>query len=256
MFAVILIAAAVVAVGGLLAPAVLADVFSWFTLPPLHARFLGAIYLWGALFMIGCLRARTMDEVQWALPLIAIFTGMLFLASVLNLGAFQVDRPPVLIWFASYVIYPLIALALFFGAGPAPGRNDRSSLLPSWARSYLLVQGLVVTALALLLFVLPAQVAAAWPWPVTTFLAQAYSGPLIAFGIASLLYSRLRTWREIRSIVPGMLAFAAVSLVASIGHLAVFGTFDAADLLWFAAFSTATAVLAAMTLRAARSQSA
>lgn len=252
LFAVILFAAAVVAVGGLLLPNVLADVFSWFTLPPLHARFLGAIYLWGALFMVGCLRAQTMDEVQWALPLVAIFTGMLFVVSVLNLGAFDFGRTPVLIWFASYVIYPLIGLVLFVRAPRPSPRSDGSTPLPAWAQASLLIQGVIVTALAAVLFLLPAQAATAWPWPVTAFLAQAYSGPLLAYGIGSLLYSRLRTWREVRSIVPGMLAFTAVTLIASIGHLTVFGTLDAIDYLWFAAFAVATAVLAAMTLRATR----
>ena len=251
-FGVILLAAAVVAIGGLLVPNVLADVFSWFSLPPLHARFLGAIYLWGALFMIGCIRAQRMDEVQWALPLVSIFTGMLFVVSVLNLSAFDFGRTPVLIWFASYVIYPLIGLVLFVRAPrPAPS-SDGATPLPTWAQAYLLIQGVIVTTLAAVLFVLPAQVASAWPWPVTTFLAQAYSGPLLAYGIASLLYSRLHTWREVRSIVPGMLAFTAVTLVASIGHLAVFGTLDAIDYLWFAAFGAATAALAVMTLRATR----
>lgn len=94
--------------------------------------------------------------------------------------------------------------------------------------------------------------AGAWPWPVTTFLAQAYPGPLLAFGLASLLLSRLRTWREVRSIVPGMLAFTAVTLIASVGHLGVFGAIDAIVLLSFATFGVATAALPAMTVEATR----
>ena len=251
-FAVICVAAAVVAIGGLLLPAVLADMFSWFTLPPLHARFLGAIYLWGALFMLGCLRARSTDEVQWAVPLVSIFTGMLFVVSVLNLSAFDLEQTPALIWFASYSIYPLIGVWLFARSGRPAVRDDRTHPLPPWARAYLLTQGVIVTALAILLLLLPAQAGGAWPWPVTTFLAQAYSGPLLAYGLASLLFSRLRTWREVRSIVPGMLAFTAVTLIASVGHLGVFGVLDAIDLLWFAAFGAATATLAAMTVDVGR----
>lgn len=250
LFAVILVAAAVVAIGGLLAPAVLADVFSWFTLPPLHARFLGAIYLWGAIFMLGCLRARSTDEVQWALPLVAIFTGMLFVISIANLRAFDLGQAPALIWFASYSIYPLIGLWLFVRSGRSAPRDDGSQPLPRWARAYLLTQGVIVTALAILLLLVPEQAAGVWPWPVTTFLAQAYSGPLLAYGVASLLFSRLHAWREVRSIVPGMLAFTAATLIASVGHLGVFGAIDTIDLLWFAAFGTATVALAAMTVEA------
>ena len=47
-------------------------------------------------------------------------------------------------------------------------------------------------------------------------------------------------------------AVPALGLMLVGGHLAAFGTLDAVDLLWFASFASATAVLAAMTLRAAR----
>jgi len=254
----ILIAAAVVAAGGLLLPDLLARNFAWFSLPPLHARFLGAIYLWGALFMGGCLLARRRDEVPWAFPLVAIFTGMLFVVSILNFGAFDLGRAPDLIWFASYVIYPILGVALFAQERLAPPVESalpfakEARTLPDWARMFLLVQGILVTALAVALFLLPGQVARVWPWTVSPFLAQAYSGPLLAYGVASLLYSRLWTWRQVRVIVPAMLAFTAATLAASLRHLGVFGTFDVVDALWFAAFGVATAFLAVMTYRVAR----
>ncbi len=251
-FAVIFIAAVVVAAGGLVAPKVLADMLPWFVLPPLHARFLGAIYLFGALYMLGCLVARWQYEVRYALPLIALFGGMLLLVSVLNLGVFEFGTPPVIVWFGSYVIYPLIALALFLRS-PRPWPVDPARPdLPRWASTFLLVQGALVAVLAVLLLVLPATVATSWPWPVTTLLAQAYAGPLLAYGVASLLASRFRTWREVRALIPGMLAFTAVTLVASVVHSGVFGSFDAIDAAWFAAFAVATVILGVMTVELAR----
>lgn len=251
-YAVILIAAVVVAIGGLLVPNILAEMFTWFVLPPLHARFLGAIYLFGTVYMAACLLARSQDEVRFALPLISIFTGMLFVVSVLDLGAFDFGRIPVLIWFASYIIYPPLGIALFLRV-PRPWPADPANPdLPAWARAFLLIQGIVVTVLAVLLFLAPATMTSNWPWPVTQVLAQAYSGPLLAYGVASLLASRFRTWREIRALVAGMLAFTAVTLIASIVHSGVFGTFDAVDVAWFASFAVATAVLGAMTLQLRR----
>ena len=251
-YAVIFIAAVVVAAGGLVAPKVLADMLPWFVLPPLHARFLGAIYLFGALYMLGCLVARSQDEVRYALPLIALFGGMLLLVSVLNLGVFEFGTPPGSVWFASYIVYPIVALALFLRV-PRPWPVDPAAPdLPGWAHAFLLVQGAVAAILALLLFVVPATVATNWPWPVTTFLAQAYAGPLLAYGIASLLASRFRTWREVRALIPGMLAFTAVTLVASVVHSGVFGAFDAIDAAWFATFAVATVILGVMTVELVR----
>jgi hypothetical protein len=162
-YAVILVAALVVAAGGLLVPGVLASTFSWFVLPPLHANFLGAIYLFGTLYMLDCLRARWQAEVRFALPLIAIFTGMLFVVSILNLGAFDFGKAPVLIWLASYIVYPLVAIVLFLRV-PRPWPADPARPgMPEWAHRFLFVQGTAVSLLAVGLFVLPDQMASAWP---------------------------------------------------------------------------------------------
>ena len=61
-FAVICAAALLVAALGLFNPAYLASIFTWLELPPLHARFVGAIYAFGAVFMAGCLAARYQAE--------------------------------------------------------------------------------------------------------------------------------------------------------------------------------------------------
>jgi len=81
-FAVICAAALLVAILGLFNPAYLASIFTWLDLPPLHARFVGAIYAFGAVFMAGCLFARRQAEVRWAVQLIGIWTGMLFICAL------------------------------------------------------------------------------------------------------------------------------------------------------------------------------
>jgi len=63
-FAVICAAALLVAVLGLFNPVYLASIFTWLVLPPLHARFVGAIYLFGAVFMAGRLFAKRQAEVR------------------------------------------------------------------------------------------------------------------------------------------------------------------------------------------------
>ena len=134
-FAVICAAALLVAILGLFNPAYLASIFTWLELPPLHARFVGAIYAFGAVFMAGCLAARYQAEVCWGVQLIGIWTGMLFIISLLNLNAFDFSLLPVQIWFASYIIYPVISLWMtiqqphLMKDGDLPGPN-----LASWAK--------------------------------------------------------------------------------------------------------------------------
>jgi hypothetical protein len=250
-FAVICAAALLVAVLGLFSPAYLASIFSWLELPPLHARFVGAIYAFGAVFMAGCLAARYQAEVRWAVQLIGVWTGMLFIISLLNLSAFDFNLLPVQIWFASYIIYPITSFFMtiqqphLMKAGDLPGPR-----LAGWAKGFLLTQGVLFSLLAALLFFAPAFMSILWPWRVHPLLAQMYAGPLLAYGLGSLLFSRQEKWQGVRSILPGMLVFTAATVVVSFLHVNLFSFNEIADLLWFGWFLLASLVLVLFTFRA------
>jgi len=250
-FAVICAAALLVAILGLFNPAFLALIFTWLELPPLHARFVGAIYAFGAVFMAGCLAARYQAEVRWAVQLIGIWTGMLFIISLLNLDAFDFHLLPVQIWFASYIIYPIIALWMtlqhpqLMKAGDLPGLG-----LAGWTKGFLFIQGILFTLLAVLLFAAPAFMTALWPWKVTPVLAQMYAGPLLSYGLGSLLYARQEKWLGVRAILPGMLVFSVTTVIISFIHIGLFSFNEIPDLIWFGWFILASLILALLTFRA------
>jgi hypothetical protein len=218
-----------------------------FAVPPLHARFLGAMYLSGLTFMVGAIVAPSWAEARIVPPITAIWTGGLLVVSLLHADAFDITEPQDAVWFAAYAAYPLIALWLIWrhrGADAhqrAPGRP-----LPGWVTAYLAVQGAVATALGAALFVVPDTMADVWPWPITDVLAQLYAAPMLAYGVGSLLLSRQRTWPEVRVGLIGILVFAAGVIVASLIHDELFSTDDVAAWLWFGAFGIAVAVLAAL----------
>ena len=250
-FAVICAAAFLVAILGLFNPAYLASIFTWLELPPLHARFVGAIYAFGAVFMAGCLAARYQAEVRWAVQLIGIWTGMLFIISLLNLNAFDFNLLPVQIWFASYIIYPFLSFWMtiqqphLMKADNLPGPN-----LASWARGFLLTQSILFSLLAVLLFIAPAFMTTVWPWRVTPVLAQMYAGPLLSYGLGSLLFSRQEKWLGVRSILPGMLVFTVITVIISFLHISLFSFNEVPDLLWFGWFIVSSLILTALTFRA------
>ncbi len=249
-FAVICAAALLIAVLGVFNPDYLASIFTWLVLPPLHARFVGAIYLFGAVFMAGCLFAKKQAEVRWGVQMIGIWTGMLFIISILNLSAFGLNLLPVQIWFASYIIYPIIAVWMTFrdpasmkpAALPGPA-------LDSWAKNFLLTQGIVISLLAVALFLAPSFMSTLWPWKVTPTLAQMYAGPLLSYGVGSYIYSKQKQWLGVRSIVLGMFSFVIATVIVSVMHVSLFSFAEIADLLWFVWFSVSSALLGVMTLR-------
>lgn len=250
-FAVICAAALLVAILGLFNPAYLASIFTWLVLPPLHARFVGAIYLFGAIFMAGCLLARRQAEVRWGVQMIGIWTGMLFIISILNLSAFDFGLLPVKIWFASYITYPIISIWMtvrqpdLMQAASLPGPElDRP------AKLFLLAQGILVTVLAVALFFAPGLMSALWPWKVTPVLAQMYAGPLLSYGLGSLWFSTQRQWLGVRAILPAMLSFSLTTVIVSFLHVGLFSFGEVADLLWFGWFLFASVMLALFTVRA------
>jgi hypothetical protein len=250
-FAVICAAALLVATLGLFNPTYLASIFTWLELPPLHARFVGAIYAFGAVFMAGCLAARYQAEVRWAVQLIGIWTGMLFIISLLNLDAFDFNLLPVQIWFASYIIYPIIALWMtlqqshLMKAGDLPGLK-----LSGLAKGFLFIQGSLITLLAVLLFAAPSFMTTLWPWKVTPVLAQMYAGPLLSYGLGSLFSARQEKWLGVRAILPGMLVFSVITIIISFIHIGLFSFNEAPDLIWLGWFSLASLLLAWLTFRA------
>ena len=217
-----------------------------FLVPPLHARFLGVMYLSGLTLMIGGILARHWCEIRALPPITAVWTGGLFVVSLFHLEAFDLDDATarVTIWFAAYLVYPLIAVGLMWRHRHETGDVHGGPPLPAWVRAYLRVQGGVAGAVALALLLAPGTMVDVWPWPITTLLAQIYFAPLLAYGVGSFVLAGQHSATDIRVGTITMLVFAVGVLVASTLHLDLFSAGDVGDVLWFSAFSAAAVGLA------------
>lgn len=228
------------------------DVALPFLVPPLHARFIGVMYLSGLTLQIAGMTARRWADIG-VVPLVtALWTGGLFGVSLLLLDVFDFGAGRVLIWFAAYLVYPLVALWLLWAHRAASGVAVPGAPLPNWARAYLVVQGTAATVLGLALLIATDAMVRAWPWPITALLAQIYFAPLLAYGLASFYLARKRTWPDIRVGVTAMLTFAGGVLVASLLHRGLFSLDQRSDAVWFAGFSVATVALAVLAARSVR----
>jgi len=233
---------------GYFSPGEIVRVIPW-QVPPMHARFLGSMYISGLVFMIGALLVRRWYAVRVIVPMIAIWTGMLFVVSLLHLDAFDYSRLQVWIWFGAYFVYPLIAIWLAWLHRADTGHPESAALLPRWARSYLTAQGSVVTLLALALLIAPTAMLVVWPWKATPLLLQIYAAPFLSYGLGSLMLSRQKVWSEVRIGLVATFVFSALVLTASYMHLKTFSLAETPDRIWFAGFGIATLMLAALSLR-------
>lgn len=246
LFGSVLAFAAWVAVWGWLFPGEIGSRLP-LTVPPLHARFLGAMYLAGSAFMILALLARTWSEIRVVTIILAFWTGMLGIVSILNLPELDWSRGPLWFWFVAYLGFPLIAFWVAWcqrGEVAHPDEPAISGLL----RALLVVQGVAAISLALSLLVAPRFMSEMWPWPVAPLVANIYGAPFLAFGLGSLYAARQHAWSEVRIAVTGTLVFALGVLGASLIHIGLFDPRAPAAWLWFGGFGIAAIALAAFVL--------
>ena len=228
---------------GYLVPSEIARAIPWMV-PPLHARFLGAMYLSGMVLMFGSRLAQQRAEVRIGLIMASVWTGMLLLVSLLHLAEFNFARPPVWFWFFAYIVFPIVGAWLAWR-----DRDVRFTVattpLASWIRVFALVLGIVSGTLALLLFLAPASMASQWPWKIPVLLAQLYSGPFLSFGIGSILISWCGNWQQARWPIWSTATFTALVLLASILHRGLFAVGSTSAIVWFGGFTLALLGLAA-----------
>jgi len=246
LFGSVLAFAAWVAVWGWLFPAEIGSRLP-LTVPPLHARFLGAMYLAGSVFMILAMLARTWSEIRVVTIILAFWTGMLGVVSILNLSALDWSRGPLWFWFVAYFGFPLIAFWVAWcqrGEATHPDEPEISGLL----RIFFVAQGVVAISLAVCLLLAPLFMSEMWPWPVAPLVANIYGAPFLAFGLGSLYAARQHAWSEVRIAVIGTLVFALGVLVASLIHASLFDPQTPSAWLWFGGFGIAAIALAAFAL--------
>ncbi len=211
-------------------PADVARAIPW-PVPPLHSRFIGAMYLSGAMLMFGALLRVGRANMLVPLVMAAVWTGMLLAASLFHLAEFDPANPRVWFWFGAYIVFPIAGAWLAWQL-PKPAAQSGNGLL----RNLLFLQAMCCGALAFLLFVFPSTMATYWPWAIPELLAQIYAGPFLSLAVGSFLLSRRSGLADMRLPLLAMLGFALLVLVASVLHRGVLGEVGLSDVAWYGGF--------------------
>jgi hypothetical protein len=235
---------------GFFRPAEILRALPW-PVPPLHARFIGAFYLSATVFLVLSLFARTLLQVRTIVIMAFTWTGWLLLITFLHWDTFDLARTQVWFWVVAYVLFPIAAAWLAWGTR-SDGAPSRGFITQRWVPIYLRVQGVFLLTLAAACFVAPAWVATIWPWKLSPFLAQVYSGPVLAYAVGSLVLAARRNWTETMIPAVGTLVFSGLALVASFQHLGLFTAGSPSAVLWFTTLGLLTLASALLILAAAR----
>lgn len=243
---VIALAALFVAYLGFAVPKRMDESFTWAALPPLHARFVASLYLFGAVYVAGCALSSRRAVNGPVFGGIIAFTGLLLSVTLLNLDAFDFDLVPVWVWTGSYVVYPILGL-LIVGYGWRRGRfavveDTRSGGVPRWMTLGMQATAVAFAVTGALLLVARGAMADVWPWQISIGLAQFYGAPFLAIAWCAWRYSTRRSSSSLQAFGPAIAALGIATVASSLRHNKVFGGADASSIVWYLAF-TALAVL-------------
>ena len=170
--------------------------FAWTINPPATAAFLGAAYAGGCALVVLGLRRGAWSTLRIPFVTILVFTLVTLAATVLHLDKFHFAKSGVALfaawfWLAIYVFVPLAMIIVLIRqirrSVPDPGPRLP---IPRPLVAALLIQGGILLAVGVALFVAPATQAVLWPWMLTPLTARAVAAWLMALGLGGLLAVR------------------------------------------------------------------
>ena len=203
--------------------------FAWTIQPFITAAFLGGGYFSSFLMEFLASRRTRWVEARVAVPAVFTFTTLTLIATLLHLDRFhftstgQLAQAAAWFWLGIYAIVPPVTLVMCFRQYHVPGDDPkRSTPLPTLLRIMLSIQGVVMLAWGIALFVDPAFFSASWPWRLTTLTSQAVGAWLIGIGVFAVHACVENDYARIRVGLISYLAFGCLEIIALLRYPASF----------------------------------
>jgi hypothetical protein len=189
---------------------------------PFNARFLGAIYLASLAGVSVLLFSNRWAPARVALPMGITFTGVVSLASLLNLQNFDFVKTRTQLWFIFYIIPCFISAYFLWTYRRLPPAVPNPPAPPA-LRFLLLAEGALLGLYGLGTFLLPSIFTSFWPWKIDDFHAQIYSGLFITAAVGVLTLYRAAAPSEylvmgLTHVVLGPFAILGVVIVDTTQH--------------------------------------
>lgn len=217
------IPAAAAAILLLLVPSFALDTFAWTVQPRLSAVYIGASYIFRALFFLAIFRATSWDRIR---PLTwgnAIFALTLLVATFIHAERFRWSGPMAYIWLFLYIEEPLWMVFLLAKA-PRPLNELQRRDTGSWqgVQALLAVEAFVLIAAGGFLFFSPEFLSPLWPWTLTPLTARVMAGWPFGFAVWMVTVALMKDWEARRLGIQLNIVWLAALLVTMLLFLTEF----------------------------------
>jgi hypothetical protein len=203
------------------------DFFAWEIKPTMTPMLMGAGYLSGAWFFIRAIMSKQWHHFGNGFLAITTFTWFMGIATLLHLDKFTPGHISFYAWFILYVVTPFLVPFLWWrNRVTDPGTPDPDDVVvPPMVRQFALITGVVLLAIALLVFIFADFVATKsaaapngmniWPWNTSPLTARVIGGWFALPGVVGLIVSREPRWSAWRILIESQLIALVLILVAA-----------------------------------------
>jgi len=201
----------ILAGGGLfLFPKFAAEQWPW-VIAPFNGRFVGAVYLGSFISTIILAVRGRWSPGRIVLPMIFVFTSIIFFVSLFNLDKFDFQRWQPWVWFLLYAALPInSAIPLWLYRGQQPAESQITS--KNWG-VFLFALTVFLMLYGIALLIIPTTASAFWPWPIDAFHGQMYSVVFITSAVGCYLIARRASVLEWQTLGLTLLVIGACSII-------------------------------------------
>lgn len=201
-----------------LLPRDIATLWPW-TLPPLAARFMAALFLAGAICSLQCLFQRD-ARTLFVMVLLAVGDALIVLAGLLSLD--EIGHTPRTVGLLAF--FAIVAAALAFLLLPAAraATNAAGTPISRAMRVFFALHVLVVLPTGAAMMFLPGWAQTRWAWQMTPVNVRLIGSFFLGAAIVSAWVLRERFVESVRPVFVLYGTFSTLATIASILHLNLF----------------------------------
>lgn len=191
--------------------------FAWPVKPPMMAMMLGATYLGGAYFFTRVLLAHQWHTVKLGFWPVTAFAAVLGISTVLHWDRFTPGHISFILWAFLYFTLPFVIPVAWYinrrvNLGGSVSDEPRLSRALSLALGTL---GAILTAVSIILLVLPDVMIPTWPWTLSPLTARVMAAMFALSGLVGLGIAVDRRWTSARIIFQAQ-AISIILILAAI----------------------------------------
>jgi hypothetical protein len=193
-----------------------AKLWAWTIPSTMTSMVLASAYFGGAYFFLRVQREPRWTPMKFGFPSVALFAGLLGVATVLHWDKFNHGHVAFWLWAGLYFIAPALVVVAWirnsrYAAPPAP----EEPLLSPAVRVVVGLVGAGALVQGLVMFVWPDTVIDAWPWPLTPLTCRVLAAVfcLAAAGVGAWFdprWAAIRLMTQVAAVMVTLILLAAV----------------------------------------------